>query len=502
MKIEEKIKKAYIAVIEGEELTTQKLYSCGFAATELSKLAKTGVLKRVSYGHYTIGDYHSFRRFGEELMNNGNYLQGSKCLKICQATNNLNEDELITKIIELLRASQYNEAFNLFIDLMNINLGDQKYCLCLWLFSVITKLPDDYLNVVLNYEPTSFNLPNSESIDYTQIIQDLWHHKFGVALKEIDQLPKDQKTIYHKMLFYLTISAEKVEKTNRLQVTELIANKDYEGALTYLDNLSKTSHLGRFFVVNRALLNDLMTIKATKQIPLVTNEYKTRVTANQAIKNHDYQRALDLLIKSYQQNNSNYQRTAYYLLLKEIIATIEKIKQDKSLSQSEPNSALTPDTETVTIDDIYSQLINHNIGKALELLRPYLANINKREYEEFLVNLIKIDVSDEDAAFTRTIAILSLISRDNYWFDADAYFNGYRSEMLSAKKSSNLEEKQKYRSTANLYLNILATAKENGWFTTVPDDIDYLLQLTMEKRTKEFQPKEEAANLKFTYPAN
>lgn len=352
MKIEEKIKKAYIAVIEGEELTTQKLYSCGFAATELSKLAKNGVLKRVSYGHYTIGDYHSFRRFGEELMNNGNYLQGSKCLKICQATNTINEDELINKITELLRASQYNEAFNLFIDLMNINLGDQKYCLCLWLFSVITKLPDDYLNVVLNYEPTSFNLPNSESIDYTQIIQDLWHHKFGVALKEIDQLPKDQKTIYHKMLFYLTISAEKVEKTNRLQVTELIANKDYEGALTYLDNLSKTSHLGRFFVVNRALLNDLMTIKATKQIPLVTNEYKTRVTANQAIKNHDYQRALDLLIKSYQQNNSNYQRTAYYLLLKEIIATIEKIKQDKSLSQSEPNSALTPDTETVTIDDI------------------------------------------------------------------------------------------------------------------------------------------------------
>lgn len=151
---------------------------------------------------------------------------------------------------------------------------------------------------------------------------------------------------------------------------------------------------------------------------------------------------------------------------------------------------------------IYSQLINHNIGKALELLRTYLANINKREYEEFLVNLIKIDISDEDAAFTRTIAILSLISRDNYWFDADAYFNGYRSEMLSAKKSSNLEEKQKYRSTANLYLNILATAKENSWFTTVPDDIDYLLQLTIEKRAKGSQPKEEAANLKFTYPAN
>ncbi len=141
------------------------------------------------------------------------------------------------------------------------------------------------------------------------------------------------------------------------------------------------------------------------------------------------------------------------------------------------------ETINISVDSIYQQLLNKNIDGALGSLRSYLTKVNKREYEAFLVALIKIDMADEDFTFIRTISILSLVSKDAYSFNAEAYIRSYYDEKRARREK-----------VSNLYLEILRIANDNGWALKLPRDIQ--LAITQVPATSN------DATLKFTYPSN
>ena len=96
---------------------------------------------------------------------------------------------------------------------------------------------------------------------------------------------------------------------------------------------------------------------------------------------------------------------------------------------------------------LFSTLMSNDIDSALIILKSYLEEIGKSEYEYIITNLIKISILEKDIAYTTPMLELSLMNSNNYQFN----INKYIQKFYLCLSSERLDE-------AEIYLNIISSA--------------------------------------------
>ena len=188
------------------------------------------------------------------------------------------------------------------------------------------------------------------------------------------------------------------------------------------------------------ILEDLISVINDKKIPEVENMPDSDYLYVE-IQKHNYERALQLY-RDFPVKNVSRSVKSVGLLLERINEEINKLKKDDSRSLSVGSDIFVSITNALQSGDV---------DKAFLLLDQYLERINKKQYKNYIANLIKLDVLNKDKELVESMHELSCVGRDKELFDValyiqDFYFNLINKNFLKAA----------------VYLNLISMSKSLG----------------------------------------
>ena len=160
------------------------------------------------------------------------------------------------------------------------------------------------------------------------------------------------------------------------------------------------------------------------------------------IQKHNYERALQLY-RDFSVKNVSRSVKSVGLLLERINEEISKLRKEDL-----------PRTLSVGSDvfvGITNSLQSGDVDKAFLLLDQYLESINKKQYKNYIANLIKLDVLNGDRGFVESMHELSCVGRDRELFDVALYIQDFYFNLIN-----------KNFMKAAVYLNLISMSKSLG----------------------------------------
>lgn len=328
-------------------------------------------------------------------------------------------------VISNLQSRKYDESFEYFKIIYEEKKNEfygNDCNLYLYLFNLITDIPEKYqkkaklinfLDIKINENDNRFKDRNIENTIRTNILR----QNFYNALKIIDEIEseKDRLTIREIITKTLLVKALEQQLVMKKTIIALIKEKKYDEIIKYISNIESKHSIKNAESIILQLTKDLKNIKETGNIP-----EKTNCTTNlfDVIEHRNYELAFSLCNNYNENKNLNAETNPIYMLLKEIIKTINNIKEKKIELTDKVNPP-------INFSSITQYLLNQDLDNAFITLKSYLENINKMEYEFLISNLIKISVLEKDISVSKPMAVLTHILSDDFKFDISDYIQKF-----------------------------------------------------------------------------
>lgn len=404
--------KIYDLVISNQVITTEKLTEYGFSPIDIRKLVVEERLRKNQDGTYEFLDIGRLFSYGKYLARNQEIDKSNTCFLRCLEINPNDSGSAFYMFMTYIRKENYEEAFK-YLDIL-FNCKDSKLIndlnLYLYLMSYIIKLPDKYKAIVdnISYEDVQYDGFSSSNLEINETRNLILKRKFLVALTKIRNYTKLGNSIHasdflvKKMLIKITDE----NQLNKNKLKELIKNKDYQ---SIIDLLRLKPNLPPLEEQIYKLSSIYIEISKTKKIPIKNCEITSDLSV--AIERNNFELALELITIS---------NVIIYPILINLIDLINGLLKEQ----------------------IISFLNNQDLDNAFISIKQYLTNIGSPNFEQLVVNTIKLSLM-EDNGFIEVKRILDLLEKtDN--IDSSYYVEKYNTALESDRKEQ-----------ARIYLDII-----------------------------------------------
>lgn len=394
MLTQEKIDSLYSIFMHCDLATTSFLYDIGFSKYDLENLVKSGYLSRAKKGYY--------------------------CL-------NLDNDEVCTKMfLKKIENKDYDDIFKYFKGMdKSLDLGKkQDNNLWLFLLSQIIEIPLEYRERLFKFEFGDVcNIANDlDSIEqYSKVRFLAFNHKFALARKCCLNIndTSDSMKILQSLLD--NIYEARIDRNNYW--LNYVIDKRYERLVSEIEKIKTYRPVSRAEDLTLTLARDVIACK--KRIPNSMPGPVQNVT--EAVKLRDYQKALSISMRKY---NRCLHENIVYRLLSDL---------NKNISREKCFSEL-----------VYA-FLDGNLDDDYKNLDSYLESNGFSRYKEYISDLVKLSLLEDDKTFTRPIVAFNGICFDELDFDVGSYIQDY----FQALRANELEK-------AQIYLNIISQSCELG----------------------------------------
>lgn len=394
MLTQEKIDSLYSIFMHCDLATTSFLYDIGFSKYDLENLVKSGYLSRAKRGYY--------------------------CL-------NLDNDEVCTKMfLKKIENKDYDDIFKYFKGMdKSLDLGKkQDNNLWLFLLSQIIEIPSEYRERLFKFEFGDVcNIANDlDSIEqYSKVRFLAFNHKFALARKCCLNIndTSDSMKILQSLLD--NIYEARIDRNNYW--LNYVIDKRYDRLVSEIEKIKTYRPVSRAEDLTLTLARDVIACK--KRIPDFMPGPVQNVT--EAVKLHDYQKALSISLRKY---NRCLHENIVYRLLSDL---------NKNISREKCFSEL-----------VYA-FLDGNLDDDYKNLDSYLESNGFSRYKEYISDLVKLSLLEDDKTFTRPIVVFNSICSDEFDFDVGSYIQEY----FQTLKANELEK-------AQIYLNIISQSCELG----------------------------------------
>lgn len=439
----------YDKFIDKKELTTKELLELGLNSHDLTNLVNEGKLRRVRRGFYDLEKC-------DGLFNYANILASKKYKKydrFQQAINrcleiDANNGKIHTRLfLDSLHKNNFDQAIESIRVLSNGDNVAYTKDANLWLFllSFVTELPEDLkekvsglkLEDVLTRED---DLRYEDKLSQNKIRSNIMNYKFSQANDELNELNIKKKPIYILITEKLLGMVKYYDMRNQHNIGDLLVGGKYEEVRDLLIRDRDLHGLSNSNKEILMILEDLISVINDKKIPEVENMPDSDYLFVE-IQKHNYERALQLY-RDFPVKNVSRSVKSVGLLLEIINEEINKLKKDDSRSLSVGSDIFV---------DITNALQSGDVDKAFLLLDQYLESINKKQYKNYIANLIKLDVLNGDKGFVESMHELSCVGRDKELFDVALYIQDFYFNLIN-----------KNFMKAAVYLNLISMSKLLG----------------------------------------
>ena len=486
----ENLNKLYKSVLEGVELTTKELNSYGFNSKDLHDLIEQGSIIRVKRGLYSLKSVNELFYYGKQLIAQKEYVKATQCFQRCFEIDPTHTGVCFQLFLRCIQNKDYEKAFKYFDIFYNnenefYNADSNFY---LYLLSMITLLPENHREYARFLKLEDFRVDFKDKRYANVHLQNkirlsALNQRFTLAAKQLNEAIQEKGSLSVQDIIIKTLLAQAIEVQiqNRNNVINLIKQKKFEDIIEFYKKMEFSHHLSISDSYTFILTNELLNIINTKNIP-----EKTVFSADnifEAIDGKNYELALSLATARNQKFNVNKDDNNLSLLLDEIVSKCRELSgnvrqeqkitpvtiAEKTLKPSEESSVIEHksllNVGTSSFTDIIKFLMNGDLDNSFRTLRSYLTSLNKSNYEFLIVDLIKISLLEKDTAFTKPITALSLISKENYFFDISTYIQEFYINLSQNK----FEE-------AKIYLDIVSKGNELGQDCIITDGLYQVLE--------------------------
>lgn len=439
----------YDKFIDKKELTTKELLELGLNSHDLTNLVSEGKIRRVRRGFYDLEKcdglfnyanilaskkYKNYERFHQAL---------NRCLEI-----EPNNGKVHTRILlDSLHKNNFEQAVESIRILSNSSNDAYKRDANLWLFmlSFVTELPVDLkekvsslkLEDVLTRED---DLRYDDKLSQNKIRSNIFNYKFSYASDDLNELNIKKKPIYFLITEKLLNMVKYYDMRNQQNISNLLIDGKYEEVR---DLLIKDRDLHGLSVTNKEILiilEDLIGVINDKRVPEVENMPDSDYLYVE-IQKHNYERALQLY-RDFPVKNVSCGVKSVGLLLERINEEINKLNKEEVRTLSVGNDIFV---------NITNALQSGDVDKAFLLLDQYLESIDKKQYKNYIANLIKLDVLNGDKGFVESMHELSCVGREKELFDVALYIQDFYFNLVN-----------KNFMKAAVYLNLISMSKSLG----------------------------------------
>ncbi len=478
----ENLNKLYIGVLEGIELTTKELKNYGFNSKDINDLIEQGTIIRVKRGFYSLKSIEQLFYYGKQLIAQKEYTKATQCFQKCFEINPNHPGVCFQLFLRCIQNKDYKKAFEYFDVFYNgendfYNADSNFY---LYLLSMITELPKNHKDYARFLKIEDFKVDFNDKRYLNSYLQNkirlnALNQKFTLAAKQLNEAIQEKGSLSVQDIITKTLLSQAIEVQiqNRNNIINLIKQQKFEDIIEFYKKMEASHRLSMSDNYTYILTNELLKIINTKTVP----EKKVFKTENifEAIDGKNFELALSLATARNQKCNINNNDSNIFLLLDEIVTRCQKlnddINQEKKIIPSEKKLKLSDEANikrhTSTFADIIRFLINGDLNNTFKVLKAYLTNLNKDDYEFLIVDLIKISLLEKDIAFTKPMTALTLISRENYFFDISTYIQEFYLNLSQNK----FEE-------ARIYLDIISNSNKLGQDCVITDGLYQVLEET------------------------
>ena len=439
----------YDKFIDKKELTTKELLELGLNSHDLTNLVSEGKIRRVRRGFYDLEKCDGLFNYANILASKKykNYERFHQALNRCLEIEPNNGKVHTRLLLDSLHKNNFEQAVESIRILSNSSNDAYKRDANLWLFmlSFITELPVDLkekvsslkLEDVLTRED---DLRYDDKLSQNKIRSNIFNYKFSYASDDLNELNIKKKPIYFLITEKLLSMVKYYDMRNQQNISNLLIDGKYEEVR---DLLIKDRDLHGLSNVNKEILiilEDLIGVINDKRVPEVENMPDSDYLYVE-IQKHNYERALQLY-RDFPVKNVSCGVKSVGLLLERINEEINKLNKEEVRTLSVGSDIFV---------NITNALQSGDVDKAFLLLDQYLESIDKKQYKNYIANLIKLDVLNGDRGFVESMHELSCVGREKELFDVALYIQDFYFNLVN-----------KNFMKAAVYLNLISMSKSLG----------------------------------------
>ena len=439
----------YDKFIDKKELTTKELLELGLNSHDLTNLVNEGKIRRVRRGFYDLEKCDGLFNYANILASKKykNYERFHQALNRCLEIEPNNGKVHTRLLLDSLHKNNFEQAVESIRILSNSSNDAYKRDANLWLFmlSFVTELPVDLkekvsslkLEDVLTRED---DLRYDDKLSQNKIRSNIFNYKFSYASDDLNELNIKKKPIYFLITEKLLSMVKYYDMRNQQNISNLLIDGKYEEVR---DLLIKDRDLHGLSVANKEILiilGDLIGVINDKRIPEVENMPDSDYLYVE-IQKHNYERALQLY-RDFPVKNVSCGVKSVGLLLERINEEINKLNKEEVRTLSVGSDIFV---------NITNALQSGDVDKAFLLLDQYLESIDKKQYKNYIANLIKLDVLNGDRGFVESMHELSCVGREKELFDVALYIQDFYFNLVN-----------KNFMKAAVYLNLISMSKSLG----------------------------------------
>ena len=439
----------YDKFIDKKELTTKELLELGLNSHDLTNLVSEGKIRRVRRGFYDLEKCDGLFNYANILASKKykNYERFHQALNRCLEIEPNNGKVHTRLLLDSLHKNNFEQAVESIRILSNSSNDAYKRDANLWLFmlSFVTELPD-YLKKKVSSLKLEDVLTREDDLRYddklsqNKIRSNIFNYKFSYASDDLNELNIKNKPIYFLITEKLLSMVKYYDMRNQQNISNLLIDGKYEEVR---DLLIKDRDLHGLSNVNKEILiilEDLIGVINDKKIPEVENMPDSDYLYVE-IQKHNYERALQLY-RDFPVKNVSCGVKSVGLLLERINEEINKLNKEEVRTLSVGSDIFV---------NITNALQSGDVDKAFLLLDQYLESIDKKQYKNYIANLIKLDVLNGDRGFVESMHELSCVGREKELFDVALYIQDFYFNLVN-----------KNFMKAAVYLNLISMSKSLG----------------------------------------
>lgn len=420
------LNKMYDEVINGNVLTKEKLKECGFDFSDIIKLIKKDFIILLGNDCYTLKRVEDLYFYGNKLINIDK-AKSRKCFERCYELDPNNSDVCFQLFFYSIEDKNYEEAFKYLKTMLNT---DDEYeikdnNLYLYLLNMIVDLPSEYKTKAKKLTFNDLKLLKDD-IRYDDISSQnrvrkvIFENRFIYAIEKLREATTIcGYTFKDKILKLLLFEVGDVEKIRKRKILDLARYKKYDELISHYDEQQKKCKLKGNDKYILKLVRQILNFEKTLELP-----DKIEVDTNsmfEAIDTSNYRRALNLSRSYVEEKQENVNSITFYILLSDLCEKMNVIS---------------------ILNAIFSGMVkyieNNDYVSLVKRLRNYLESIDKKEYEDLVIECMKLDLYENDLEFHKTIRLLYEIITNPNSFDKNHYLEEINS--ASAKKSVATED--------------------------------------------------------------
>ena len=408
-------------------------------------------------------------KLGDYYIDNHDYLNAINTYLKCLEISDTNYIKLKLSYLYML-IKDYETSFYYFInsyivedDYINID-----YNLGLYLFSMLIKLPEKYLNNVKNMELEDIEILESdvgyEDIEMQNKIRTLILNQDFNAVK--DYIDKDfDSNIYNLIIKKLVDNIIEEREEENKYLINLILNKYYDDILDYLESVSKYRKLNKYLEYCLKLVKDFINLSNLDSFIKVN--YKTN-SVYKAIDCNNYELALELEKEKCYKRKEDCNNSLLYLLLNEIVKEIKVIEMvnqedifDMDLGEVVElnNSKISSNLDyNLVFNNIVKYFNDNDLYNVYREIDNLLLNINNGNYRFLIIDLIKLGDLD------KVKQVIKDLIANTYEFRLGEYIDYF----YIALSNKNYME-------ARIYLDIIRNAWKLGFEFDIVADLENIL---------------------------